>query len=234
MHVFYSAVNADQMLILSQEESHHAVKVLRLREGQEVVVTDGRGKWCQGKLVQANARGCVVHITKMEEQTARPFRLHMAVAPTKNIDRFEWFLEKATECGIDEITPVFCENSERHVIKPERLEKLLVAAMKQSLRAYLPVLNPAMKLKDFLKKEVQGSRLIAHCGNEDRNALQNIYVPGQDAVVLIGPEGDFSVTEVAEALQAGYQAISIGDYRLRTETAALTLCINLNFVNGLL
>lgn len=222
------------MLILSQEESYHAVKVLRLRPGQQVVVTDGQGKWFEGELTEANARACVVNITRREEQLSRPFRLHMAVAPTKNIDRFEWFLEKATECGIDEITPVFCENSERHVIKPGRLEKLLVAAMKQSLRAYLPVLNPPVKLQDFLKKDAQGTKLIAHCGSGTRNNLQIVYAQGQDAVVLIGPEGDFSETEVKIALEAGYKPITLGDYRLRTETAAVTLCINLNFVNGLL
>lgn len=222
------------MLILSQEESHHAVKVLRLKPGQQVVVTNGQGKWFEGELTEANARACVVNITRREEQPPRPFHLHMAVAPTKNIDRFEWFLEKATECGIDEITPVFCENSERNNIKPERLEKLLVAAMKQSLRAFLPVLNPSVKLKDFLKKEMKGTKMIAHCGNGTRDNLLNVYVQGQDAVVLIGPEGDFSETEVKTALEADFKPITIGDYRLRTETAALALCINLNFVNGLL
>lgn len=222
------------MLILSQEESHHAVKVLRLRPGQQVVVTNGQGKWFEGELAEANARACVVNITRREEQPPRPFHLHIAIAPTKSIDRFEWFLEKATECGIDEITPVFCENSERHVIKPERLEKVLVAAMKQSLRAYLPVLNPPVKFHDFLKKEAQGTKLIAHCGNGARNSLQNVYEPQQGAVVLIGPEGDFSETEVKAALQEGYAPITLGQHRLRTETAALALCINLNFVNGLL
>lgn len=234
MHVFYSLITDGPMLILSQEESHHAVKVLRLRPGQQVVVTDGQGKWFEGELAEANARACVVNITRREEQAARPFRLHMAVAPTKNIDRFEWFLEKATECGIDEITPVFCENSERNIIKPERLEKVLVAATKQSLRAYLPVLNPPLKLQDFFKKEIQSTKLIAHCGNGERNTLQNVYEPGQDAVVLIGPEGDFSENEVQSALEAGYKPITLGQHRLRTETAALALCINLNFVNGLL
>ncbi|MBW6497568.1 MAG: 16S rRNA (uracil(1498)-N(3))-methyltransferase [Bacteroidales bacterium] len=234
MHVFYSPITDGPMLILSEEESHHAVKVLRLRPGQQIVVTDGLGKWIEGELAETNARTCVVNISRRSEQPPRPFRLHMAVAPTKNIDRFEWFLEKATECGIDEITPVFCENSERHVIKAERLEKVLVAAMKQSMRAYLPILNPAMKLKDFLKQEVKGSRIIAHCGNGARNILQNVYEQGQDTVVLIGPEGDFSETEVNISLEAGYAPITLGQHRLRTETAALALCINLNFVNGLL
>ncbi len=222
------------MLILSQEESHHAVKVLRLRPGQQIAITNGHGKWFEGELTEANARACVVNIIRREEQPPRPFRLHMAVAPTKNIDRFEWFLEKATECGIDEITPIFCENSERHVVKPERLEKVLVAAMKQSLRAYLPVLNPPEKLHDFLKKEAQGTKLIAHCGQGERNTIISTYISGQDAWILIGPEGDFSKVEVKAALEAGYAPITLGQHRLRTETAALALCINLNFVNGLL
>jgi 16S rRNA (uracil1498-N3)-methyltransferase len=234
MHVFYSPLTDGQMLILSQEESYHAVKVLRLREGQTVVVTDGLGKWYKGKLAEANARACLVNILEREVQPPRPFHLHMAVAPTKNIDRFEWFLEKATECGIDEITPVFCENSERNIIKPERLEKLLVAAMKQSLRAYLPILNPANGFKDFLSKKTQGAKMIAHCGDGVRNNLNALYSAGQNITLLIGPEGDFSENEVKAALNAGYKPITLGDYRLRTETAAVALCINLNFVNGLL
>jgi 16S rRNA (uracil1498-N3)-methyltransferase len=234
MHVFYSPLTDGQMLNLSQEESYHAVKVLRLREGQSVVVTDGLGKWYKGILAEANARACLVNILEQEEQPPRPFHLHMAVAPTKNIDRYEWFLEKATECGIDEITPVFCENSERNIIKPERLEKLLVAAMKQSLRAYLPILNPAIGFKEFLSKKTQGVKMIAHCGDGARNNLKALYDAGQNVTLLIGPEGDFSENEVKAALEAGYKPITLGNFRLRTETAAVTLCINLNFVNGLL
>ncbi|MDX9943012.1 MAG: 16S rRNA (uracil(1498)-N(3))-methyltransferase [Bacteroidales bacterium] len=234
MNVFFSTDLDGDMLLLSPEESHHAVRVLRLREGQNVVVTDGKGKWCKGLLAEANAKACLVNVSNREQQTPRPFHLHMAVAPTKNIDRFEWFLEKATECGIDEITPIFSENSERNVIKAERLEKLLASAMKQSMRAWLPVLNPAIRLKDFLNKQKGGIKMVAHCGPEPRNTLNEIYIAGKKATVLIGPEGDFSKTEVEIAFSAGFLPITIGDYRLRTETAALALCIELNFLNNLL
>ena len=234
MHVFFSINLSGDILVLSPEESYHAIRVLRLREGQWVTVTDGKGKWFQGTLEEANSKSCVVKVNKRGLQSPRPFYLHMVVAPTKNIDRFEWFLEKATECGIDEVTPVFCENSERHVIKPERLEKLMVAAMKQSLRAYLPVLNPGIRLQDFLDKPVTGIRLIAHCGPDQRNDLNSTYHAGEKATILIGPEGDFSEKEINDALKAGFKPINLGDYRLRTETAALTACIELNHINKLL
>ena len=234
MHVFFSGDLDGDMLVLNQEESHHAVRVLRLREGQQVTITDGKGKWYQGILEEANARSCVVRVDIREMQSARPFHLQMAVAPTNNIDRFEWFLENATECGVDEITPVFCENSERTVIKPERLEKLMVAAMKQSLRAYLPVLNPGISLQDFLNKPFSGTRLIAHCGPDQRNDLSKAYHAGEEATILIGPEGDFSEKEISDALKAGFMPINLGNYRLRTETAALAVCIELNYINKLL
>lgn len=234
MHVFFSTSLDGDMPVLSPEESHHAVKVLRLREGQEVVVTDGKGIWSRGLLAEANAKGCVVNVTEHGTQSPRTFHLHMAVAPTKNIDRFEWFLEKATECGIDEITPVFCENSERNIIKPERLEKVLASAMKQSLRAYLPILNPAIRLKELLNQPPEGVRLIAHCGPGDRHTMNDLYTAGQKVTVLIGPEGDFSESEVKDAFGAQFLPVTLGDYRLRTETAALAVCIQLNSINHLL
>ncbi|MEE4176556.1 MAG: 16S rRNA (uracil(1498)-N(3))-methyltransferase [Bacteroides sp.] len=234
MHVFFSPGLDGDMLVLSPEESHHAVKVLRLQEGQVVVVTDGKGKWDKGLLAEANAKGCVINVTEHGEQPPRPFYLHMAVAPTKHIDRFEWFLEKATECGIDEITPVFCENSERNIIKPDRLEKLLVSAMKQSLRAYLPLLNPGIRLKEFFKQPADGVRIIAHCGPEDRNTINDLYTAGQKLTVLIGPEGDFSESEVKDAFGAQFLPVKLGNYRLRTETAALAVCIQFNSINQLL
>lgn len=234
MHVFFSERLDGDMIMLSSEESHHALRVLRLREGQEVTLTDGKGKWLRGLLAEVNSKTCLINILDRRNQPPRPFHLHMVVAPTKNIDRFEWLLEKATECGIDEITPVFCENSERNIIKPDRLEKVLVAAMKQSKRAWLPVLNPAVRLKDFLKQPADGVKMIAHCGPDQRHQLNDLYVAGQNAIVLIGPEGDFSETEVRQALQAGYLPVTLGDHRLRTETAAIAMCIELNFLNRLL
>jgi len=233
MHVFYSDIAEGQPVVLNGEESHHAVKALRLREGQEVMVTNGKGVWCRGILGSSHAKGILVYITETILHAQRPYDLHLAVAPTKNIDRFEWFLEKATECGIDEITPLLCEKSERHSVKHERLEKLLIAAMKQSLRAFLPKLNPAIKLSEFLKKDFDGIGLVAHCREASRKTLAEVYRAGQNVTMIIGPEGDFSEAEVILALEKGFTPVSLGPHRLRTETAALATCIQLNFMNGL-
>ncbi len=232
MHVFYSEISEAGLVILNHEESHHCTKVLRLRQGEEVIVTDGKGKWIRGHLVEANPKASLISPEKLIFVAPRQQRLHIAIAPTKNIDRFEWFLEKATECGIEEITPIFCENSERNTIKPERLEKVIAAAMKQSLRAWLPVLNPTVKLKEFLKKKAQGLKMIAHCGLGEKMKMRRASSAGHGAVILIGPEGDFSQSEILLALEAGYQPISLGKYRLRTETAALVACIEFNVINS--
>jgi 16S rRNA (uracil1498-N3)-methyltransferase len=233
MHVFFAEITNGQPVILSEEESHHAVKALRLREGQQVVVTNGKGAWCQGILVSCHAKGSLISITETIQQSPRPFRLHLAAAPTKNIDRFEWLLEKVTECGIDEITPLICEKSERTVVKHERLEKLLVAAMKQSMRAYLPILNPLVKFHEFLKRDFEGVKLVAHCRNSSRKSLSDVYHMGQNVTMIIGPEGDFSEAEVQKALERGFVPVSLGPHRLRTETAALAACVQLNFMNGM-
>ncbi len=187
-----------------------------------------------GILQDTGSKEAVFSIAQKENIGKRPFRLHMALAPTKNIDRFEWFLEKATECGIDEITPVICEKSERRVIKPQRLEKILVAAMKQSLRAFLPRLNAATPLETFLRQPLANSRFIAHCAEGSRKHLRDVYMPGSDALFLVGPEGDFSDREIETAIEQGFTAISMGKHRLRTETAALALCVQANTMNALL
>ena len=234
MHIFYSETTNGNTVALSEEESYHAVKVLRLRVGQEVHITNGAGVWHKCRLVDIHSKRMVAEIYETTAVPRRPFNLHIAVAPPKNIDRFEWFLEKATECGIDEITPVFCAKSERTSIKPERLKKILVSAMKQSLRAYLPVLNPETPLKNFLTQEFQAVTMIAHCKDGIRNTITEMYAAGQNAVLLIGPEGDFTMDEVQAALNKGYQPVTMGGYRLRTETAALAGCIHLNVINRML
>lgn len=235
MHVFFRPGIQDDMVMLDPEESHHCVKVLRMRPGQEVQLTDGEGRAWQAVLAEASSRGCLLQITgEPQLSPARPFELHLAVAPTKNIDRFEWLLEKATECGVDQITPVICENSERTVIKPERLHKILVSAMKQSQRNWLPRLNQAARLESMLKQPLRGRKLIAHCAQGEKKTLRDCYTRGESVLVLIGPEGDFSTQEVKAALQGGFEAITLGNHRLRTETAALALCIQLNTMNDLL
>jgi 16S rRNA (uracil1498-N3)-methyltransferase len=157
----------------------------------------------------------------------------MAVAPTKNIDRFEWFLEKATEIGVDEITPLFCEHSEREIVKLQRLEKVLVSAMKQSLKAWLPILHPPVKFNEFVSKERKGQKFIGYCETGIESALSTIYIPGNDTVILIGPEGDFSKHEVDHATKSGFLPVSLGSSRLRTETAGIVACHSIGILNSL-
>ncbi len=233
MQVFHVHNTEAEHIVLDAEESRHCVRVLRLAPGQEAVLTDGRGSWCRATLEEADPRAAMFRIRQREQGPGkRPFGLHMAVAPTRNIDRFEWFLEKATECGIDEITPLICENSERRIIKPQRLEKILVSAMKQSLRAYLPVLHPLTGFSRFMQGTQPGEKHIAHCHNGHKQALSAGCRAGSDLLILVGPEGDFSQEEVGQALETGYRPLSLGPHRLRTETAALALCVQANTVNG--
>jgi len=234
MQLFYAPAIENGHHLLDREESWHCVRVLRMNEGDEVHLTDGRGGWYRSVITDANPKGCMLQMVEKNMTLPRITRLHMAVAPTKNIDRFEWFLEKATECGIDEITPVFCEQSERHIIKAARLEKVIVAAMKQSLRCWLPKINQAIQLDELLAGNFQGDKFIAHCGDSTRSAFREQLIPGRDTMVLIGPEGDFSAAEVEAATQAGFLAISLGAYRLRTETAAMAACVGFNWINAYL
>ncbi len=235
MNMFYEPGLTPDTAVLGRHESHHCVKVLRLKEGVLLYITDGKGLLCKARLVKADPKGCLVKIDDVVyEYGKRPFSLHMAVAPTKSIDRFELFLEKACECGVDIITPVLCEKSERKVIKPARLEKLLIAAMKQSCRAYLPLLNPLMKLPEFINRYNSGKRFIAHCAEGEKARLMDAYQGGENIVIAIGPEGDFTEKEISLAGSNGFRAISMGNHRLRTETAAIATCIQANAVNKLL
>lgn len=235
MNVFYAPSANQGCAVLSDEESRHCVKVLRMRAGEEAFLTDGKGGWYTAVLAEADPRACLMQVREARSAyRERPVRLHIAIAPTKQTDRLEWFLEKATECGIDEVTPVICEKSERTVVKPERLERVLLTAMKQSLRAYLPRLNPARRLAEFLESDQKGEKLIAHCREGEKHGLLQGAAPGRDMLVLIGPEGDFTAEEIDLALGLGYRPVSMGPHRLRTETAALTACIAFNLKNGLL
>ena len=219
---------------LPEEESQHAVKVLRLKEGDEIEIVDGKGRFYHAEITFPHAKRCEVRLLSVEEDFhPLPVHLHIAIAPTKNMDRLEWFAEKVTEIGVGEITPLLCEHSERKVLKLERLEKILVSAMKQSKKAYLPKLNDLKKFSDFLKETSRGSRYIAHCYEEDKRVLVKDYAPGSDALVMIGPEGDFSEKEVAMALEAGFVPVSLGESRLRTETAGVVACHTIQLINQL-
>ncbi|MDM1295160.1 16S rRNA (uracil(1498)-N(3))-methyltransferase [Sphingobacterium sp. N143] len=220
--------------ILSEEESKHAIRVLRMESGDRLHLIDGRGGLYEAQIIDPHPKRTVLAILQVKENFQQSaYHLHVAVAPTKNIDRIEWFLEKATEVGIQEITPIICEHSERKEVKPDRLNKVIVAAMKQSLKAYLPRLNPAITFKQFLKELPQDGvgKAIAHCVDSDKKYLNQVFEPGQHYIVLIGPEGDFSTEEIALALEAGFQPISLGDARLRTETAALAASLEISLLN---
>jgi 16S rRNA (uracil1498-N3)-methyltransferase len=232
MHLFYTPNIQSSQYVLDKEESTHCVRVLRLTEGSEIHLTDGKGNLYRAELVSASPKECIVEIIETYcEYGKLNFDLHIAIAPTKNIDRFEWFLEKATEIGISQITPIICEHSERIIVKPERLKKIITSAVKQSLKAYHPVLNEAIKLKDFLKEDFKENKFIAHCEKDEKQLLQNVYQKGNNALILIGPEGDFSMNEINAALEKDFIPISLGKSRLRTETAGIIACHTINLIN---
>ena len=233
MQLFYDpTLDAEaKSCVFGREESRHIIRVLRKKVGDSLSITNGKGIIFEGKIVDPSLQACKVEITECEKSIEPMYTLHIAVAPTKNMDRFEWFLEKATEIGIDEITPVICEHSERKVLKYHRLEKIIQSAMKQSLRPYLPKLNEAVKLTDFLEQDPGGLKFIAHCQEGEKVELKRRVAPDKDILVLIGPEGDFSEAEIDLAIEKGFWPVSLGDYRLRTETAALLACSTVRFIN---
>lgn len=228
MHVFYTP-DIKNNKELPEEEAQHCVRVLRLNVGDQITLTDGKGYFYNAEISAATNKRCLVNIVETTYQ--EPFwkgHLHIAMAPTKNMDRTEWFAEKATEIGFDELTLLNCRYSERKVVKAERISKILVSAMKQSLKARLPQLNAMTDFDKFIAKPFMGQKYIAHCYEGSKPLLKDVLQKGEDALVLIGPEGDFSEEEVAKAIDAGFTPISLGTSRLRTETAALVACHLLN------
>ena len=207
-----------------KEESRHIVKVLRKRVHDELFITNGKGWLFTVQLMSTDTKCSSAIVIAKKKQDKHAYHLHLAVAPTKMNDRFEWFLEKATEIGVDTITPIICEHSERKVIKRERLEKILQSAMKQSLQCYLPTLEDPIRFKDFMEQDLAGQLFIAHCEETDRLSLKKSIQPNQNVTILIGPEGDFSVNEIQIALQRGFIPVTLGTTRLRTETAAIVAC----------
>lgn len=234
MNLFYTPdiLPRHQDFILNEEESKHAVRVLRLTAGQQLQLVDGDGGYYTAVITDAHPKRTVLKIVEVRVAYGkRPYHFHVAIAPPKNIDRLEWFLEKATEVGVDEITPLICDHSERKEVKIERLQKVVVAAMKQSLNAYLPKVNLTMRFNDFVGSGVSAKGFIAHCVEGDKQFLAHCLQPRESAVVLIGPEGDFSSAEIQRAMEAGYKSISLGNTRLRTETAALMACAEVAILN---
>ncbi len=233
MHLFYTPdIKDDEFYQLNEEESKHAVRVLRLNIDDELWLTDGEGTMIQAKLIDNHPKRCNLQIVKrIANYAKRDYRLHMVVAPTKNISRFEWFLEKATEIGVDEITPVLCEHSERNAIKKERLNKVITSAVKQSLKAYHPKLNPLKKFGDVLKEKKDTKMLLAWCNATEEDRIEKFAEAREDLIIFIGPEGGFSDREIEEAGDAGVELVSISSSRLRTETAALVACHSVAFIN---
>lgn len=231
MHLFYTP-DIQTKKELPEEEAQHCTRVLRLTAGDEITLTDGKGNFYRAEISAATQKRCLVNLIETIYQPPLwPCHLHIAMAPTKNMDRNEWFAEKATEIGFDELTFLNCRFSERKVIKTERIEKILVSAMKQSLKARLPLLNEMTDFDKFIARDFKGQKFIAHCYEGEKPLLKDVLEKEKDALVLIGPEGDFSEEEVKRAIEKGFIPISLGKSRLRTETAALVACHTMNLMN---
>ena len=233
MQLFYnSELDASTTTFnFSKDESRHIVKVLRKSTGDLLRITNGKGLIFEAEVVIPNHNKCVMTILNSTFEAPRPYKINLVVAPTKMNDRYEWFLEKATEIGVDTITPIICQNSERKIIKTERFEKILQSAMKQSLHAYLPTLAPAIRFSDFIKMPLMGSKFIAHCEDGDKLSFKDQIKPGASISILIGPEGDFSSDEIEAALKHDYIPVSLGASRLRTETAGIVACHTIQLCN---
>jgi len=232
MQLFYNPDINQDYHTFSKQESQHCIKVLRKKNNDIIHLVDGKGTLYTAKIIDENPKACKIEITHKQEQYKKQNHyLHIAIAPTKNNDRLEWFLEKATEIGIDEITPIICYRSERKVVKIERLNKILVSAMKQSLKAYLPKLNEPISYKEFILKEFNGNKFIANCFNPNRKELNDYNLNESKNLILIGPEGDFTEQEILQANENKYLSVKLGNNRLRTETAALVACHTINLQN---
>ena len=220
MQLFYypKLDNSTAQFVFTPEESHHIVKVLRKKENDTLLITNGKGRIFEAKILLADAKKCKAQITSTKKKHRKMYWFHLVVAPTK--------------IGIDEITPIICDRSERKVIKPERMEKVLQSAMKQSMQAYLPKLNPAVTYNEFIEQEREGLLFIAHCEDDEKMELKRRVAPDKDITILIGPEGDFSRNEIDKAYEKGFLPVSLGQNRLRTETAAIVACTTVNLINN--
>lgn len=233
MQLFYTPYISGNNYTLHENESKHCIRVLRMSKGDIIHLTDGFGNLYKAKIDDNNPKACHIKIIeKFENFEKRDYYIHIAISPTKSIDRFEWFLEKATEIGIDEITPILTDRSERKQVKTERLEKIVISAMKQSIKAFKPKINKLVSLSEFINhKKTEEVLGIAHCNEGVKKRIPEIYSKGQSCLILIGPEGDFSPEEVAIASLNGFKQVSMGEARLRTETAGVVACHSVSFMN---
>jgi len=234
MQLFYNPEinSSSQEFTFDKTESRHIVRVLRKKDGDTILITNGLGTLFTSKIIIANDKRCLVKITNIEVKT-KPWNyyLHIVIAPTKLNDRFEWFLEKATEIGIDEITPIICDHSERKVLKLDRMEKIVHSAAKQSLKFHFPKLNQAIPFNDFINADLSGDLYIAHCEETDKKSLKSQLKPSSYITILIGPEGDFSTKEIQQSLEHKFIPVSLGESRLRTETAGVVAVHSVAFLN---
>ena len=231
-NLFYSPdINDNHQL--TEHESQHCVKVMRMRGGDKLTVTDGKGYFYNCVLVQADAKLCIVNILgRYEIPSIKNFKLHIAFSPTKQMDRNEWFVEKATEIGIDKFTPINSFHSERKSIKIERLQKIAISAIKQSQQSFLPDIEDQVNFNEFISRSFKLKKYIAHCYDKPKNPLAKLYKKGEDALILVGPEGDFSEDEIDNAINNGFEPISLGHTRLRTETACLVAMHTIHVINN--
>ncbi|WP_456378778.1 16S rRNA (uracil(1498)-N(3))-methyltransferase [Lutibacter sp.] len=234
MQLFYNSeiTNNTQHFTFDKTESRHIVRVLRKKENDTIFITNGCGQLFTSEIIIANDKKCIVKITNIQDYK-KPWNyyLHIAIAPTKLNDRFEWFLEKATEIGIDEITPIICEHSERKIVKMERMKKIIYAAAKQSLKYHFPKLNEPLTFKQFINASFNGQLFIAHCEETEKESLKSTLKPQHKTTILIGPEGDFSIKEIKQSLEHKFIPVSLGQSRLRTETAGIVAVHSVAFVN---
>ncbi|HEX2920864.1 MAG TPA: 16S rRNA (uracil(1498)-N(3))-methyltransferase [Bacteroidales bacterium] len=233
MQVFYAPDVFGERYLLDENESRHVVRVMRMTKGDPVMLIDGRGNLYEGAIEEPDQKACRIRILNViKDFEKRNYKLHIAISPIKNADRFEWFIEKSVEIGVDEITPIICKNTEHKSIRTERLNNLIISAMKQSLKANGSILNEPVFLSDFIKKQYQGIKMIAHCRAEQRrDRIMDVYSKGSNALIMIGPEGDFTSEEIAEAEEKGFRSIHLGTSRLRTETAGVAACHSVYLIN---
>ena len=234
MRIFFTTEISGQYVDLPKDESRHIVQVLRMKEGEYLLVTDGKGSWYTCELKEASSKKCRLKVLEQEEVgTERSYYLHLAVAPTKNIQRFEFFVEKATEIGVDRITPIITDNAERKVVKKDRMERIAVAAIKQSKKAFLPVIDDVIALKDFDQPDENTDiKLLAHCAEGSKSTIAEQIQGKNRILIMIGPEGDFTQREISELIQKGFEPIHLGKSRLRTETAAIAACHSVNLLHA--
>ncbi|HEX2935362.1 MAG TPA: 16S rRNA (uracil(1498)-N(3))-methyltransferase [Bacteroidales bacterium] len=232
MQIFYVPDLIRDNNCLNEAESHHAIKVMRLQNGDKINLVDGKGTFYKAIISDAHPKHTQIEIEEtLPAFEKRPYELHIAISPLKNTDRFEWFLEKATEIGIDRITPIICKRTEKKGFNAERAHRIVESAMKQSLKAYCPVIDAPIPFTEFMKQENNDVKLIAYCEGE-RKPINEVYTPTQNTTILIGPEGDFTEEEVETGKHKGYIPITLGNSRLRTETAGIVACHSVFYINN--